>query len=132
MEIKEQLINNMLWNGNDACLKELENKAYMEDIFENDNGKEIKRKKNESLGNYIDRYSIEIMRNFSEKKYSKIKTLNNIYVNTGDISEFDVKEDETKRGLRFIYNKFSHKIAASAMALMAGATILKVVSNKFL
>ena len=78
MDIKEKLIDLVILNGNKDEIKQLEDKALSEDIFDVDNGKEITRKKNESLGSYIDRYSIEILKNFSKEKYLKLKGLLNI------------------------------------------------------
>lgn len=79
MDIKEKLIDLVILNGNKDEIKQLEDKALSEDIFDVDNGKEITRKKNESLGSYIDRYSIEILKNFSKEKYLKLKGLAEIY-----------------------------------------------------
>lgn len=114
MRIKEQLINNVLWNGDNESLENLEVKAYEKGIFEVDNGREIKKKHNESLGNYLDRYSIDIMKNFSKEKYERFKSLNNLYKNNGDINDFGVIEEDNKHNFN-LFSKVSNKIMTLMM-----------------
>ncbi|WP_297639336.1 hypothetical protein [uncultured Clostridium sp.] len=95
-ELREQLLNALLWSGNEGTLVELEKKAISEDIFDDDNGEVTKRKPKESLGMYIDRCNKDLMKNFSRNKYEKLKSLYNEYNNFGD-SSIEITESVAKR-----------------------------------
>lgn len=133
MGIKEQLVNLILWNGNKNNIKELEDKAFKEELFDKDNGKEIKRRKNESLGSYIDRYSVEIMKNFSKEKYFKFKSLSDMYNSRGDSNDFIItmstSEDTTSNNNNIVKDN-KGKIAAGVGAIAVAATLFKVFSKR--
>lgn len=97
-ELREKLLNALLWSENEGILKELEKKAILEDIFEDDNNEDLKRKPKESLGMYIDRCNNALMKNFSRNKYEKLKGLYNEYNNYGD-SSIEITESVAKRPL---------------------------------
>lgn len=105
-ELRTNLMELVVLNGDKNLIKSLEREAEMDFIFVDDNGKEIQRKKEESLGAYIERYSVSLMKNFSRKKYEKLKTLCNEYQTFGDsrlvekvfaISEETVKHNAFER-----------------------------------
>ncbi|MGL5414304.1 MAG: hypothetical protein ACRDAU_01450 [Clostridium sp.] len=83
-EIRMNLMELIVLNGDENLIKELEKRAEIEYIFAGDNGKEIRRKPNESLGEYIDRCSVGLMKNFSRKKYEKLRMLCTEYNRFGD------------------------------------------------
>ena len=120
--IKEQLINALLWNENEAIIKRLEEEAIKNDVFDEDNGKKIKRKNKESLGSYIDRYTAELMTNFSMEKYLILKELYRNYNNQGDSSLVVV---ESKKPKKF---KIPHKkkLAVGVATVAIGATIFNI------
>ena len=130
MDIKEKLIDLVVLNGDESEIKALEAKALNEDIFDIDNGREIVRKNNESLGNYIDRYSVEIMKNFSKEKYFKLKKLSEIYSSKGDSSEVVVTMTIDNEPKQNVIGKHKGKIAAGAVALAAGTALFKIFSKK--
>lgn len=130
MDVKEKLIDLIILNGNKDEIKQLEDKALSEDIFDVDNGKEITRKKNESLGSYIDRYSIEILKNFSKEKYLKLKGLAEIYNSKGDSNEVVVTMTIDNEPKQNVIGKHKGKIAAGAVALAAGTALFKIFSKK--
>ncbi|MDO5040344.1 hypothetical protein [Clostridium sp.] len=130
MDIKEKLIDLVVLNGDESEIKALEAKALNEDIFDIDNGREIVRKNNESLGNYIDRYSVEIMKNFSKEKYFKLKRLSEIYSSKGDSSEVVVTMTIEEKPKQNIFGKHKGKIAVGALAVAAGTTLFKFFSKK--
>lgn len=130
MDIKEKLIDLVVLNGDESEIKALEAKALNEDIFDIDNGREIARKNNESLGNYIDRYSVEIMKNFSKEKYFKLKKLSEIYSSKGDSSEVVVTMTIDNEPKQNVIGKHKGKIAAGAVALAAGTALFKIFSKK--
>lgn len=124
--IKEQLINALLWNENEAIIKRLEEEAIKNDVFDEDNGKKIKRKNKESLGSYIDRYTTELMTNFSMEKYLILKELYRNYNNQGDSSLVVV---ESKKAKKF---KIPHKkkLAVGVATVAIGATIFNIFKKK--
>lgn len=124
--IKEQLINALLWNENEAIIKRLEEEAIKNDVFDEDNGKKIKRKNKESLGSYIDRYTAELMTNFSMEKYLILKELYRNYNNQGDSSLVVV---ESKKPKKF---KIPHKkkLAVGVATVAIGATIFNIFKKK--
>ena len=124
--IKEQLINALLWNENEAIIKKLEEEAIKNDVFDEDNGKKIKRKNKESLGSYIDRYTTELMTNFSMEKYLILKELYRNYNNQGDSSLVVV---ESKKPKKF---KIPHKkkLAVGVATVAIGATIFNIFKKK--
>ncbi|MBP1889227.1 hypothetical protein J2Z53_000808 [Clostridium moniliforme] len=124
--IKEQLINALLWNENEAIIKRLEEEAIKNDVFDEDNGKKIKRKNKESLGSYIDRYTTELMTNFSMEKYLILKELYRNYNNQGDSSLVVV---ESKKPKKF---KIPHKkkLAVGVATVAIGATIFNIFKKK--
>lgn len=130
MDIKEKLIDLVVLNGDESEIKTLEAKALNEDIFDIDNGREIARKNNESLGSYIDRYSVEIMKNFSKEKYFKLKRLSEVYSSKGDSSEVVVTMTLEEKPKKNIFGKHKGKIAAGALAVAAGTTLFKFFSKK--
>ncbi|MGL4876035.1 MAG: hypothetical protein ACRC30_15460 [Clostridium sp.] len=92
-ELREKLVNALLWSENSSTLKELEVKAIKEEIFDEDNGDELNRKSNESLGVYIDRCNAALMKNFSRKKYELLKGLYIEYNSFGD-SKIEITKTE--------------------------------------
>lgn len=124
--IKEQLINALLWNENEDIIKRLEEEAIKNDVFDEDNGKKIKRKNKESLGSYIDRYTAELMTNFSMEKYLILKELYRNYNNQGDSSLVVV---ESKKPKKF---KIPHKkkLAVGVATVAIGATIFNIFKKK--
>ncbi|MGL4848160.1 MAG: hypothetical protein ACRC28_04410 [Clostridium sp.] len=92
-ELREKLMNALLWSENSSTLKELETKAIEEEIFDEDNGDELNRKSNESLGVYIDRCNTALMKNFSRKKYELVKGLYTEYNSFGD-SKIEITKAE--------------------------------------
>lgn len=126
--LKEQLINALLWNENEAVVKRLEEEASLNDIFEIDNGKRISRKENESLGNYIDRCTTELMRNFSREKYIILKNLYKNYNDSGD-SNVVIYESSpaSKKKPKKDYKK---QIALSIGALLAGVAAFKLFKRE--
>ncbi|MGL4848935.1 MAG: hypothetical protein ACRC28_08400 [Clostridium sp.] len=100
-EIQMNLVQTLMINGNKDRLKSLEKEAEINYSFEKDNGKEIKRKKGEGLGEYIERYSVKTMENFSRKKYENLKSLCNEYNTYGDskiVDElFTIASEEKER-----------------------------------
>ena len=65
-------------------IRNLEKELEMSYSFAIDNGKEVVRRRNEGLGEYIERYSVSLMKNFSRKKYERLKNLCNEYNTIGD------------------------------------------------
>ncbi|MGL5648225.1 MAG: hypothetical protein ACRDDY_10260 [Clostridium sp.] len=99
-EIKTNLVQLLIVNGDSKMIRKLEIEAENNYVFVMDNGKEIVRRKDESLGNYVDRYSIGLMKNFSRKKYEKLKTLCNEYNICGDskiVEESFIIAEETEK-----------------------------------
>lgn len=125
--LKEQLVNALLWNENEAVVKRLEEEASLNDIFEMDNGKRITRKENESLGNYIDRCTTQLMRNFSREKYIILKNLYKNYNNSGDSNVVIYESSPVQKRPKKDYKK---QIALSIGALIAGAAAFKLFKNK--
>ncbi|MGL5417467.1 MAG: hypothetical protein ACRDAU_17490 [Clostridium sp.] len=103
-EIKTNLVQLLIVNGDSKMIRKLEVEAENNYVFVMDNGKEIVRRKDESLGNYVDRYSVGLMKNFSRKKYEKLKTLCNEYSICGDSKTVEesfiiAEETEKKNGI---------------------------------
>lgn len=124
--LKEQLINALLWNENEAVVKRLEEEASLNDIFEMDNGKRVVRKENESLGNYIDRCTTQLMRNFSREKYIILKNLYKSYNDSGD-SNVAIYESSPVKGSKVDYKK---NVALGVGALIAGVAAFKLFKRK--
>ena len=123
-EIREQLLNALLWSGNEAQLKELERKAVENDVFDEDNGDEIKRKPKESLGVYIERCNTSLMKNFSRKKYELLKALYTEYNNFGD-STIEMTETVIKK------NPVTKKKLAIGVGVTAAAIGIAGLFKKF-
>ena len=100
-ELRTDLMELVVLNGDKNLIKNLEREAEIDYLFADDNGKEIQRRKDESLGAYIERYSVSLMKNFSRKKYEKLKTLCNEYQTVGDsrlVEEiFTINEEVVKQ-----------------------------------
>lgn len=124
--IKEQLINALLWNENEAIIKRLEEEAIENDVFDDDNGKRVERKNKESLGSYIDRCTTDLMNNFSMEKYLRLKGLYKNYNNQGDSSLVIVESKKPKK-FNFPHKK---KLAVGVATLAVGATIFNIFKKK--
>lgn len=83
-EMKTNLMELIVLNGDKNLIKQLEKEAEINFVFSDDNGKDVQRKKGESLGAYIERCSVSLMKNFSRKKYEKLKMLCTEYNTFGD------------------------------------------------
>lgn len=83
-EIQQNLMELLVLNGDKTMIRNLEKELEMSYSFAIDNGKEVVRRKNEGLGEYIERYSVSLMKNFSRKKYERLKNLCNEYNTIGD------------------------------------------------
>ncbi|ENZ03059.1 hypothetical protein [Clostridium thermobutyricum] len=83
-EIQQNLMELLVLNGDKTMIRNLEKELEMSYSFVIDNGKEVIRRKNEGLGEYIERYSVSLMKNFSRKKYERLKNLCNEYNTIGD------------------------------------------------
>lgn len=114
-EIQTNLMELLVLNGDKAMARKLEKELEMSYSFSPDNGKEVIRKRNESLGEYIERYSVSLMKNFSRKKYEKLKNLCNEYNTIGDsraiekvfeIDEVAVKHSAFERVSMTVENMF--------------------------
>ncbi|MGL5417052.1 MAG: hypothetical protein ACRDAU_15400 [Clostridium sp.] len=116
-ESRENLLNALLWSENSNILKELETKAIEEEIFDEDNGDELKRKPKESLGVYIDRCNTALMKNFSRKKYELVKGLYNEYNSFGD-STIEITKTEMPKPK---VNKKNIAIGVGVTAALVGA-----------
>ncbi|OPX47345.1 hypothetical protein [Clostridium thermobutyricum] len=82
-EIQQNLMELLVLNGDKTMIRNLEKELEMSYSFAIDNGKEVVRR-NEGLGEYIERYSVSLMKNFSRKKYERLKNLCNEYNTIGD------------------------------------------------
>ncbi|MGL6186560.1 MAG: hypothetical protein ACRC1T_14420 [Clostridium chrysemydis] len=125
LEIKISLVDLLMESADEERIRALERKAIENDIFDTDNGKPIVRKNKESLGAYINRYSSEIMKNFSEEKYSILKSLYRDYNKSGDKSI--VSPEITKKKSIKDYKKH---IAAGATATAVGLAIFKMFKSR--
>ena len=122
IELREKLINSLLWNDNEAILSRLEKEAFENDIFEPDNGERIARRPNESLGQYIDKFTVKLMKNFSKEKFNTLKRLYDDYNRLGDSH---LEKVEVKNG------KINKKnIALGGAGLVLGATIFNYFMRK--
>ncbi|MGV3026135.1 hypothetical protein ACED96_10485 [Clostridium thermobutyricum] len=83
-EIQQNLMELLVLNGDKTMIRNLEKELEMSYSFAIDNGKEVVRRRNEGLGEYIERYSVSLMKNFSRKKYERLKNLCNEYNTIGD------------------------------------------------
>jgi hypothetical protein len=83
-EIQQNLMELLVLNGDKTMIRNLEKELEMSYSFVIDNGKEVVRRRNEGLGEYIERYSVSLMKNFSRKKYERLKNLCNEYNTIGD------------------------------------------------
>lgn len=83
-QMRENMVDLLLLNGNREELRRLEGQMELNFGFVMDNGKEISRKKNEGLGNFIERYTVSLMKNFSRKKYENLKAMCAEYNTFGD------------------------------------------------
>ena len=83
-EIQQNLMELLVLNGDKTMIRNLEKELEMSYSFVIDNGKEVIRRKNEGLGEYIERYSVSLLKNFSRKKYERLKNLCNEYNTIGD------------------------------------------------
>ena len=92
IELREKLINSLLWNDNEAILSRLEKEAFENDIFEPDNGEIIARRPNESLGQYIDKFTVKLMKNFSKEKTKAENNQNENINSTENITEEQTEE----------------------------------------
>lgn len=124
--LKEQLINALLWNENEAVVKRLEEEASLNDIFEMDNGKRVVRKENESLGNYIDRCTTQLMSNFSREKYVILKNLYKSYNDSGD-SNVAIYESLPVKKSKVDYKR---NVALGLGAVIAGVAAFKLFKRK--
>lgn len=123
-EIRDQLVSALLWSGNEGAIKELEHKAVVNDVFDEDNGDEVKRKPKESLGIYIDRCNTSLMKNFSRRKYELLKALYNEYNNFGD-STIEMTETVAKK------NPMTKKKVAIGVGVTAAAIGIAGLFKKF-
>ncbi|MGL4571419.1 MAG: hypothetical protein ACRCVJ_10165 [Clostridium sp.] len=123
VRLRETLMNTLLWNDNEAILKRLEKEASEIDAFETDNGEMIKRRPNESLGLYIDRFTVKLMSNFSKEKFNMLKRLYDDYNKLGDSNLEKVEEVSRKKG-------FKKKVALGGAGVVIGATLFNYFKNK--
>ena len=92
--------------------------------FAIDNGKEVVRRRNEGLGEYIERYSVSLMKNFSRKKYELLKALYTEYNNFGD-STIEMTETVIKK------NPVTKKKVAIGVGVTAAAIGIAGLFKKF-
>ncbi|MEG1003035.1 hypothetical protein [Clostridium sp.] len=123
VRLRETLMNTLLWNDNEAILKRLEKEASEIDAFETDNGEMINRRPNESLGLYIDRFTVKLMSNFSKEKFNMLKRLYDDYNKLGDSNLEKVEEISRKKG-------YKKKVALGGAGVVIGATLFNYFRNK--
>lgn len=126
IEMKINLVDLLMENASEERIMSLERKAIENDIFEIDNGRPIEKKSKESLGEYINRYSTEIMKNFSEEKYSILKSLYKDYNTSGDKEIITTTEIAKKKGIK----DYKKHIAVGATATAVGLAIFQIFKKK--